>query len=105
LKRVTSRLIVDPSVLWPIAATVILLVTTGLILRYWKTSSLPVRLIPVDALTIILLVDLNIKSNRNVTLADPVMKVEAIAFTVLLAFILFLPVLWKVAFDRTNERR
>ena len=95
-------MIVDSSVLWPIAATASLLASAGLVLRYWKTSNLPVRLIPVDALTIILLIDLNIKSNSNVTLENPVMKVEAIAFTGLLAFILFAPVLWKVAFDRTK---
>ena len=57
-----------------------------------------------DALTIILLIDLNIKSNSNVTLADPVMKVEALAFTGLLAFILFVPVLWRLAFEQTDER-
>ena len=79
------------------------MVCTGLVLRQWKSSSLLVRLIPVDTLTVILLIDLNIKSSSNVTLADPVMKVEALAFTGLLAFILFMPVLWRLAFDQTDE--
>ena len=72
---------------------------------HWKTYSLPVRLLPVDVLTIVLLIDLNIKSSSNVTISDPIMKVEAIAFTGLLAFILFAPVLWKLAFDRDSVRR
>jgi hypothetical protein len=59
-------------------------------------------LLPVDILTVVLLIDLNIKSSSNVTLADPLMKVEAIAFTGLLAFILFAPILWKLAFDRES---
>ncbi len=72
---------------------------------HWKTYSLPVRLLPVDVLTIVLLIDLNIKSSSNVTIADPIMKVEAIAFTGLLAFILFAPVLWKLVYDRESVRR
>ncbi len=72
---------------------------------HWKTYSLPVRLLPVDVLTIVLLIDLNLKSSTNVTIADPLMKVEAIAFTGLLAFILFAPVLWKLTFDRDSVRR
>jgi len=96
---------VDSSIWWPIAAVVILLVSSGLVIRQWDTSNLMVRLIPLDALTIILLIDLNIKSNSNVTIADPVMKAEAIAFTGLLTFILFAPVLWKLAFDRAGKRR
>ena len=86
-------------------AIAILLVSVGPVLIHWKTSNFPIRLIPVDALTIVLLIDLNIKSNSNVTIADPIMKVEAIAFTALLAFILFAPVLWKLAFDRDSVRR
>jgi hypothetical protein len=69
---------------------------------HWKTYSLPVRLLPVDVLTVVLLIDLNIKSSSNVTIADPIMKVETIAFTGLLTFVLFVPILWKLAFDRGN---
>ena len=98
-------MIVDLSILWPIAAVTILLVSTGLVVKQWETSNLLVRLIPLDVLTVILLIDLNIKSNSNVTMTDPVMKAEAIAFTGLLTFILFAPVLWKLAFDQTGKRR
>ena len=98
-------MIVDSSILWLIAAIVAVLVSAGLVLMHWKTYSLPVRLLPVDVLTIVLLIDLNLKSSSNVTIADPIMKVEAIAFTGLLAFILFAPVLWKLTFDRDSVRR
>jgi len=98
-------LIIDYLTLWPIVAAIALIVCTGLVLRNWKAYSLPIRLIPVDALTLVLLVDLNIKSNSNVTVDDPIMKVEAIAFTALFILILFLPVLWKLAFDRKINRR
>jgi hypothetical protein len=88
--------------LWLIAAIAVVLVSAGFVLLHWKTYSLPIRLLPVDILTVVLLIDLNIKSSSNVTLADPLMKVEAIAFTGLLAFILFAPILWKLAFDRES---
>ena len=73
-----------------------LLVTVLLVLRKWSSYSLPMRLVPLDILVIILLLDLNIKSLSNVTVEDLFMKLEALAFTGLLAFVLFLPVLWKL---------
>ena len=79
------------------------IVSAGLVLKHWRTYNLPIRLIPLDVLTIVLLVDLNIKSSSNITIADPIMKIEAVAFTGLLAFILFAPVVWKLAFDRRVE--
>lgn len=80
------------------AATAALIVSTGLVVRNWRAYSLPLKLMPVDVLTVILLIDLNIKSNSNVTIDDPIMKMEAIAFTGLLTFVLFAPVLWKAVF-------
>ena len=90
---------------WIIAAIVVLVYTTFLIVRNWKEYSLPIRLIPLDVLTLILLLDLNIKSADSVTIADPVMKVEAIAFTGLLTFVLFAPVVYKATFDRKRTRK
>jgi hypothetical protein len=86
--------------LWLAGAAAALIVSVIFVLRNWRAFSLPLRLIPADALTVILLIDLNIKSNDNVTVDDPVMKVEAIAFTALLAFILFAPVVWRAALGR-----
>jgi hypothetical protein len=91
------------SILWPIGAAVVLMVTTGLILRNWRAYSLPINLIPLDVLTVLLLIDLNVKSNNNITIADPTMKIEAIAFTGLLTFVLFAPVLWKLAIGRRKS--
>ena len=91
--------------LWVIAAIVVLVYSTYVVVRNWRAYSLPIRLIPLDLLTIILLLDLNIKSNDSVTIADPVMKAEAIAFTCLLTFVLFAPVVWKAAFDRRRTRK
>lgn len=85
-------------------ATVALVVSTGLVVRNWRAYSLPLKLMPVDVLMVILLIDLNIKSNSNVTIDDPIMKMEAIAFTGLLTFVLFAPVLWKAAFDGKKTR-
>ena len=89
--------------LWLAGAIVALIVSTGLVFRNWKSFSLPLRLLPFDVLTVILLIDLNLKSNSNVTIDDPVMKLEAIAFTALLAFVLFAPVIWKIAVDKKKE--
>ena len=95
---------VDFLSLWLIATVVVLVGSTLLVIRNWKTSSLPIKLVPLDALTLILLVDLNIKSNNNLTIADSFMKVEAIAFTGLLAFVLFAPVFWKALTDRKKTK-
>lgn len=89
--------------MWPIGAVVLLVVTTGLVFRNWRAHNLPINLIPLDVLTGLLLIDLNLKSNNNVTVGDPIMKIEAIAFTGLLAFVLFAPVLWKAAMDRKKS--
>jgi len=83
--------------LWLAAAIAALLVSVVLVFRKWDAYELPMRLLPLDILTIILLIDLNIKSLSNVTIEDFIMKLEAIAFTGLLAFVLFAPVLWKVS--------
>jgi hypothetical protein len=89
---------------WLIAAAAALIVSTVLVLRNWRAYSLPLRLIPADVLMVILLIDLNIKSSDNLTVDNPVMKMEAIAFTGLLTFVLFAPVVWKAAFDRKKTR-
>ena len=83
--------------LWLAAAIAALLVSVVLVFRKWDAYELPMRLLPLDILTIILLIDLNIKSLSNVTIEDFIMKLEAIGFTGLLAFVLFAPVLWKVS--------
>jgi len=75
-----------------------------MVIRGWKGYSLPIRLIPLDVLTVILLIDLNIKSNNNLTIQDPFMKMEAIAFTGLLAFVLFAPVIWKAAVGQKKPK-
>lgn len=79
-------------------AAVALIVSVGLVFRNWRAYSLPLRLLPVDVLTVILLIDLNIKSSSNVTDYDTVLRIETIAFTGLLTFVLFAPVIWKAAF-------
>ena len=71
----------DYLIFWPIAAVVAIIVATVFVLRNWKRYTLPIRLIPLDVATVVLLVDLNIKSNSNITVDDPVMKAEAIGFT------------------------
>jgi len=83
--------------LWLAAAIAALLVSVVLVFRKWDAYELPMRLLPLDILTIILLIDLNVKSLSNITVDDIVMKLEAIGFTVLLVFVLFAPVLWKVS--------
>jgi hypothetical protein len=95
----------DFILLWVIAAIVALVYSTFVVVRNWRAYSLPIRLIPLDVLTVILLLDLNIKSNKSITIADPLMKIEAIAFTGLLTFVLFAPVVWKAAFDRKRTRK
>ena len=96
----------DFLLLWVIAAVVVLVYSTFVVVRNWRTYSLPIRLIPLDVLTLILLLDLNIKSSNSITIAaDPLMKIEAIAFTGLLTFVLFAPVVWRAAFDRKRTRK
>ena len=96
----------DFLLLWVIAAIVALVYSTFVVVRNWRTYSLPIRLIPLDVLTLILLLDLNIKSSNSITIAaDPLMKIEAIAFTGLLTFVLFAPVVWRAAFDRKRTRK
>jgi hypothetical protein len=92
------------TVLWPVGAIVIFAVTTALVLRKWRKYSLPINLIPLDVLTLLLLIDLNIKSNNSITLDDFTMKIEAIAFTALLAVVLFVPVLWRLVFPSKKSR-
>jgi hypothetical protein len=96
-------LAVDYLYLWLAGAVVALMVSTGLVFRNWKSFSLPLRLLPLDVLTVVLLIDLNLKSNSIITVDDPVMKLEAGAFTVLLAFVLFAPVIWKIFLDKKKE--
>jgi hypothetical protein len=95
---------VDYLILWTIAAAVLIIGATVVVVRNWRRYNLPIRLIPLDVLTLVLLVDLNIKSSSNLTVDDPVMRMEAIAFTGLLTFVLFAPVVWKAAFDRKKTR-
>jgi len=52
-------LYVASSFLWLIATFAVVLVSAGLVLLHWKTYSLPIRLLPVDILTVVLLIDLN----------------------------------------------
>lgn len=86
---------IDYSLLLLIAGALALIVSGFIVIRNWRAYSLPVRLIPLDVLTVILLIDLNLKSNRNLTIQDPIMKIEAIAFTGLFAFVLFAPVVYR----------
>jgi hypothetical protein len=105
--QVSPRLNFDFSFIWLIVAAVALIASLAFVLRNWRTFSLPLRLIPADVLTVVLLIDLNLKSSSNITDNDPVVKIEAIAFTALLTFVLFAPVVWKVAFDgrRAGSRK
>jgi hypothetical protein len=80
-----------------VGALVAMIVSAVLVFRKWHSYALPIRLLPLDFLTVALLSDLNIKSLSNVTVVNLSMKIEALAFTGLLAFILFFPVLWKLA--------
>ena len=83
--------------IWLFAAIGALFVSTVMVVRKWDSYNLPIRLLPLDVLTLVLLIDLNVKSLSNVTVDDIVMKLEAIAFTALLVFVLFAPVLWRVS--------
>jgi hypothetical protein len=105
--QVSPRLNFDFSFIWLVVAAVALIASLAFVLRNWRTFSLPLRLIPADVLTVVLLIDLNLKSSSNITDNDPVVKIEAIAFTALLTFVLFAPVVWKVAFDgrRAGSRK
>lgn len=97
---------VDYLLLWLIAAAGGLIVSAFVVVRNWTAYTLPIKLIPLDVLTVILLIDLNIKSNSNITIQDPFMKMEAIAFTCLLASVLFAPVLWiKIAPGQKKSSR
>ena len=80
-----------------VAAIGVLFVSTVIVVWKWNSYNLPIRLVPLDCLTIVLLIDLNVKSLSNITVDDIVMKLEAIAFTALLVFVLFAPVLWRVS--------
>jgi hypothetical protein len=82
--------------LFMVGAVGALFVVAFLVFRKWKSYTLPIRLVPLDILVIILLIDLNIKSLSNLTVEDTFMKLEALGFTGLLAFVLFAPVLWKL---------
>lgn len=73
-----------------------LLFSVILVVRKWNSYEFPIKLLPLDVLTIVLLIDLNIKSLNNVTVDNLIMKMEAIAFTGLLTFVLFGPVLWRM---------
>jgi hypothetical protein len=97
----------DFSFIWLILAAVALIASSAVVLRNWRAFSLPLRLIPADVLTVVLLIDLNLRSNSSITDNDPVVKIEGIAFTALLAFVLFAPVVWKAAFDgrRASSRK
>jgi hypothetical protein len=102
--QVASRLNVEYQYLWLVGALVALLASSFLVLRRWDSYDLPIRLIPADVLTVILLIDLNIKSMNGVTVEDDfVMKLEALAFTGLLVLVLFAPVLWKAVMDRRKS--
>jgi hypothetical protein len=89
-------LTIDYSLLLLIAGAMALVMSGLVVVRNWTACSLPVKLIPLDILTVILLIDLNLKSNSNITIQDPLMKMEAIAFTGLFAFVLFAPVVYRV---------
>jgi hypothetical protein len=88
-----------------IVAVGALFLSSAMIAWKWDSYSLPIRLVPLDLLTIVLLIDLNIKSLSNITVDDIVMKLEAIAFTALLVFVLFAPVLWRVSQGRKSKTR
>ena len=90
--------------IWSYAAIGALFVTTLVVIRKWDSYNLPFRLLPLDVLTIVLLIDLNVKSLNNITVDDIVMKLEAIAFTALLVFVLFAPVLWRVSQGRRKSK-
>jgi hypothetical protein len=92
----------DFSFILLVVAAVALIASLAIVLRNWRAYSLPLRLIPVDVLTVVLLIDLNLKSNSGITDNDPVVMIEGIAFTVLLTFALFAPVVWKVASGRRS---
>jgi hypothetical protein len=96
LAQVALRLNFDFSFVWLLLAAAAVIASLVLVLRDWKALSLPLRLIPADVLTVVLLIDLNLKSNSNLTDIDPVVKIEAAASTVLLTFVLFAPVVWKL---------
>lgn len=90
--------------LWLVGAIGALFVSVVFVFRKWDSYSLPIRLLPLDILTLVLLIDLNIKSLSNITVDNLVMKVEALAFTGLLAFVLFAPVLWRVVQNKQKPK-
>jgi len=94
----------DYSLVWLVAASGVLVAAMVLVIRNWRGYSLPIKLIPLDVLTVILLIDLNIKSSHSLTVQDPFLKMEAIAFTGLLAFVLFAPVVSRAALGPGKRR-
>lgn len=88
---------------WGLYGSVIALVAMMVfVLRKWDSLDLPMKLLPVDVLVVVLLLDLSIKSNGNVTVDNLIMKIEAIAFTGLLTLVLFAPVFWRAARNRNQ---
>jgi len=73
-------------------------------LEQFKAYSLPVKLIPVDAFAIILLIDLNLKSRAGVTLTNLNMKLEAITFTVVFAIALLATILQAIVVAGKQRR-
>lgn len=74
-------------------------------LEQFRAYSLPMKLIPVDAIVVILLIDLNLKSRAGVTLSNLNMKLEAIAFTILFAIALLATVLQAIVTGSKKRRR
>ena len=74
-------------------------------LEQFRAYSLPMKLIPVDAIVVILLIDLNLKSRAGVTLSNLNMKLEAIAFTILFAIALLATVLQAIVTGSKKKRK
>lgn len=99
---VIASLIASDLFPWLVGAVGALFVCTFFVVRKWNAYSLPIRMIPLDLVTIVLLIDLNMKALNNVTVDNLIMKMEAIAFTALLTFVFFAPVVWRIVH---HERR
>lgn len=52
-------------------------------------------LVPLDVVMVLLLLLLNFQSKSGVTIADSVMKLEAVAFTALITVGLAAPIVWR----------
>jgi hypothetical protein len=74
-------------------------------LEQFRAYSLPVKMIPIDAIALILLIDLNLKSRAGVTLSNLNMKLEAIVFTILFAIALLATVLQAIVSGGKRRRR